>query len=237
MRFCRVWGLAVALAVAMGAPASIIVGGQWGDWLGSYNGTSYSNWRQNTAASYLQSPDYRYANDPDGDANGGQDFDIEQLYYFYDDFDSSSFSGGTLYVGIVTGYEDTNSSYDSGDFFIDLGADGDYDLAIGTDSGSSRYGDAWINENWTTRGATLDSDADPYRVRRSQGGYIEYGTGSASGLTTQIAWGYGVGAGSRHNFLEFCLDIGAGYEHELTTGIGFHWTMECGNDYINHMDQ
>ena len=241
MRRTRTWlGALVTLLIAGTAPASIIVGGHWGDWF-SYSGTSERNWNQSAAANSLLNPDTRYQNDSDYDAYGGQNYDIEQIFYLFEDADPNAISGGTLYIGLVTGYEDTNSYYGSGDMFIDLGADGSFDLAVATDSEESRFGTTWVNVGWdeTSDGVTISdhSDSNPYRIMEGNGGVVEYGTGAAAGLTSSVAWGYGVGPGSRHNFLEMCVDLDASFETLIADGgLGLHWTMQCGNDEIDVID-
>jgi len=233
----------VALAAAMvlsGNASAIVVGGHWGDWF-SYGGTSDRDWNQNAASGSLLNPDIRYQNDPDNDAAGGQNYDIEQIFYLYEDADPNALSGGVLYIGLVTGYEDTNSTYRSGDMFIDLGADGSYDLAVGTGQESSRFGKTWVNLGWdeTSDGVTINSHnaANPYRIMESNGNALQYGTGAVAGLTSTVAWGYGVGPGSRHNFLEMCVDINGSFESLIATGgLGLHWTMQCGNDAIDVID-
>jgi hypothetical protein len=223
--------LTLAMAVATLSAGAITVDGQWNDWT-SYSGTSDSNWNQTSAANNRLSTEYRFVNDPDNDAYGGQNYDIEQLFYYYEDIDANTLSGGTLYIGLITGYEPNNSTYKSGDMFIDLGGDNTFDLAVatGTES-SSRFEDIWENDGWTTTGVVISSHsgANPYRVNNSASGATPYGSAT-------IDWDYGVGPGSSHNFLEMSLNVTGSLESLLATGIGLHWTMECGNDAINVLD-
>lgn len=240
MRKTGMWLAVAAALICAGNASAIIVGGNWTDWF-SYGGTSGSDWNQNAASGSLLNPDIRFQNDSDNDADGGQNYDIEQIFYLYEDADPNVVSGGVLYIGLVTGYEDTNTGYRSGDMFIDLGADGSFDLAVGTGGESSRYGKTWVNLGWdeTSNGVTVASNnaSNPYRILEGNGGALLYGTGAASGLSSQVAWGYGVGAGSRHNFLEISVDIDASMETLISTGgLGLHWTMQCGNDEIDVID-
>jgi hypothetical protein len=216
--------------VAVHADA-ITVDGQWNDWF-SYSGTSDSNWNQSAASSSRLNTAYRYGNDSDSDANGGQNYDAEQIFYYYEDADVDALSGGTLYIGLVTGYEPTNSTYRSGDMFVDLGGEGGFNLAVatGTES-SSRFGDIWHNDGWSTGAVVISahSGSNPYRVENNAAGATAYGN-------AQIDWDYGVGPGSAHNFLEIGLAIQGSLESLLANGIGLHWTMQCGNDAINVVD-
>lgn len=223
-----------AVALAGTAPA-ITLDGEWNDWF-SYSGTSSDNWSQYSASHSLLNPNIRYQDDSESDAYGGQNYDIEQFFYLYQDLDANAYTGGTLYIGMVTGYEPTNSTYRSGDLFIDLGYSGgatSYDLAIatGTESGS-RFGDVWGNAGWSTSGVTIPSHSgsNPYRVRETQPGATNYGN-------APVDWDTGVGPGSAHNFLEIALGLDGNLEQAIALGgIGFHWTMACGNDNIDVFD-
>lgn len=230
----RYFSLGMLTAVAGGASA-ITVDGQWNDWF-SYGGTSNSNWNQNSASGSRLSSDFRFQDDPENDAAGGQNYDIEQLFYYYQDLDANSYSGGTLYIGMVTGYEATNTSYRAGDFFVDLGYTGGpttYDLAVATGTeNSSRFKDVWSNNGWSTSAVaiTSHSGSNPYRVRDTQPGATAYGN-------AEVKWGYGVGPGTAHNFLEIGLGLDGTLEQLIAEGgIGLHWTMGCGNDNINVYD-
>lgn len=219
-----------------GSATAMTVDGQWNDWF-SYSGTYGDDWSQSSASTTLLNPAIRYQNDPDNDASGGQNYDIEQFFYLYQDLDANAYSGGTLFIGMVTGYEPTNSTYRSGDLFIDLGyttgSATSYDLAIatGTES-SSRFGDVWSNNGWSTSGVTIasHSGSNPYRVRDTQPGATYYSNAT-------VDWDTGVGPGNAHNFLEIGLFLNGGMEQLIAEGgIGFHWTMACGNDNINIYD-
>lgn len=229
------WLGVLATVVSAGTASAITVDGQWNDWF-SYGGTFDSNWNQGSASGSLLNSEIRYQNDSDSDASGGQDYDIEQLFYYYQDLDAGAYTGGTLYIGMVTGYEPTNSTYRAGDFFIDLGYAGGpttYDLAIATGTESNaRFSDVWGNTGWTTSGVTIPSHSgsNPYRVRDSLAGATFY-------ANAQVDWDFGVGPGDRHNFLEIGLALDGNLEQLIAlNGIGLHWTMGCGNDNIDVYD-
>jgi hypothetical protein len=230
------WLVILAATVMAGTASAISVDGQWDDWF-SYGGTSNSNWSQSSASGSLLNSAIRYQDDSDDDAYGGQNYDIEQIFYLYEDLDPNAYTGGMLYIGMVTGYEPTNGTYRSGDMFIDLGYAGgahSYDLAIGTgtENGGSRLGDTWTNSGWTTSGVTISghSGSNPYRVRTDLSGDTPY-TGAS------IDWDYENGPGDKHNFLEIGLFLNGTMEELIAlNGIGLHWTMACGNDNINVYD-
>lgn len=221
----------ITTVLIAGHAAAISVDGQWNDWF-SYAGTMSNDWNQSAAAGSLLNPNFRYGNDPDSDASGGQGYDAEQIFYYYEDFDANALSGGMLYIGLVTGYSPTNTQYRSGDLFIDLGGEGTFDLAVATGTeNSGRFGDIWQNDGWYTRPVAVaaHSGSEPYRVRESRSGAIAYGT-------AQIDWDFEVGPGKAHNFLEIGLNVEGSLESLLTNGIGLHWTMQCGNDAIDAYD-
>lgn len=211
------------------------VDGEWNDWF-SYSGTSSDDWNQGAASGSLLNSAIRFQNDSDSDADGGQNYDIEQFFYLYQDLDADAYTGGTLFIGMVTGYEPSNTTYRSGDLFLDLGYTGgptSYDLAIatGTES-SSRFGDVWSNNGWSTSGVSIasHSGSNPYRVNNTQSGATYYNN-------AVVDWDTGVGPGSAHNFLEIGLTLTGALEQTIALGgIGFHWTMACGNDNINVYD-
>ena len=234
-RIVRYLNLAILTLLAAGSASAITVDGQWNDWF-SYGGTSYENWNQGAASGSRLNTGIRFQDDPENDASGGQNYDIEQIFYYYQDLDANAYTGGTLYIGMVTGYEPSNTTYRAGDMFIDLGYTGGpttYDLAIATGTESnSRFSDVWSNNGWSTSGVLIAAHAagSPYRVRDTQPGANSYGN-------AQVDWDTGVGPGSAHNFLEVGLNLDGNLEQLIALGgIGLHWTMACGNDYVNVYD-
>lgn len=228
-------GLAAMIGVGSVSATGITTDGNWDDWF-SYGGTTSDYWDQTAAANSLLNPDIRYKNDPENDANGGQPYDIEQIFYYYEDYDSESVTGGILHIGMVSGYKPSDRYYASGDLFIDLGYNGSYDLAVRTDSDESKYGKTWENDGWRTQGALYDDDADPYRVK-------DYRSGATYVGTSDIAWGYHNPRYRRgrvdykHNFMEVAVTLTGQQELAIIDGgIGLHWTMQCGNDYIDVCD-
>ena len=244
MRRNGMWLGLLALVAMAGNASAITTDGNWNDWF-SYGGTTNSDWNQSSAAGTLLNPNFRSGNDSDSDASGGQGYDAEQIFYFYEDFDPDYHTGGILHIGLVTGYKPSNSSYRSGDMFIDLGCNGTYNLAVATGTESSRFGRTWYNDTnnggWdeTTNDVVINSHhaSDPYRIKESNGNALRYGTDIA-GLSSSVAWGYhNKKSGTYiHNFLEVAVELDGNMESYLTTGIGLHWTMQCGNDAINVCD-
>ncbi len=238
------WLSAIAMVMMAGTASAITADGDWNDWF-TYDGNPFPDWDQAAAAGSLVDPSIRFQDDSDWDAWGGQEYDIEQIFYVYEDADVNAFTGGKLYIGLVSGYNPNGpdffgSEFPSGDMFVGLGPDPDFDLAVATDDDEARFGSTWINAGWSIIDPAPFTSNTPYRIDEGAGGVIEYGTGLASGLGSTVAWGKGVD-GSAHNFLEICIDLNGDMELLIDDGLGnggltLHWTMACGNDAIDVID-
>lgn len=247
MRKTGIWLGLLAMVVCAGSASAITTNGSWTDWF-TYGGNVNSDtWNENLVT--LLNPNIRTQNDEEGPTpgGGGQLFDIEQIFYFFEDFDGSDDnSGGILHVGLVTGFPSGGSqNLYAGDLFIGLGGGVGYNdvaIAVGTENtvandGGARFGNAWLNTgapNWTLESVNVPAhqvQTDPYRVDEDNSPGAQDISGSAT-----VAWG-GQGV---HNFLEVALVIGGAQELLLTDdqdgGIGLHWTMQCGNDEIDVED-
>jgi len=187
----------------------------------------------------LGQPNAAWINDDGtlGPGGGGQNFDAEALYSGYDP------GNGNIYVAMVTGFdlggETVGSLYLPGDIFIDFGSDGTWDLAFDLSDyvlGGSlvQSVDAIQNTGWTLEhvnvGAHQVSPPEPFRV--ASGG-TDIGSASfAYRDNGDAAWT----ASWDHNVYEFGFDLSQGPASWLTdvlnTGYTVHWTMQCGNDWI-----
>lgn len=162
----------------------------------------------------------------------------------FEDADANALSGGTLRIGLVTGFPPEGRPLDdlyAGDMFIDFGNTGGYDLAVATSTSginaevpggvdSDYFQNNYVNDgtaNWSVRDPTIYPGSTPWRVARNAA--IE------NQLLTTVAWGK---MGVRY-FLEIAVVVDGGLEEILTNpqgGVGLHWTMECGNDVIDVRD-
>lgn len=238
------------LAVALFASQAFAftTDGNWSDWFTYHGNPSLNDWQQGNYT--LTNLNIRRLADEEGPTpgGGGQPFDIEEILYFWDDFDpEDGASGGIIRVGLVTGFNSAGVNvsgtwYYAGDMFFDFGNTGGYDAAVGVgtentvqNNGGARFGNAWGNSgvpNWTLQGVVVPaySDSNPYRVDENAPGAIPL-PGAAT-----VAWG-GMGV---HNFLEIALTVDGGIEGIITDeengGLGLHWTMLCGNDVIDVRD-
>lgn len=231
--------MALVLSAGSATATPIVVDGNWSDWftlnLQGAESLNHNTWYDNRVT--LSNLNIRTQVDPENDANGGQEFDIEQIFYYYDDADVNNLSGGTFHVAMVTGFNPAGvQNLEAGDLFIDFGNTGTFALAVavGTDD-PARFQNAWTNSgapNWTTT-TTLPPFtpvADPYRVDETQPGATPF-------AGAQVAWSQH----GRHWFMELTITVDGGIEDLLVNeqnggGVGLHWTMECGNDYIDVRD-
>ena len=243
IRFATLYAIGAAIGLSSAAGA-ITTDGDWSDWF-TYSGNVGANtWNENLVT--LNTVNIRTQVDEEGPTpgGGGQPYDIEQIFYVYEDADPNALTGGVLHIGLVTGYPPEGRPLDdlfAGDMFVDFGNTGDYSLAIATSTSnvnqevpggvdSDYFEHNFFNDgtaNWTTRAPKFFSFSDPWRVERNAA--IE------NFFTTNVAWG---AVGVRY-FLEISVDIDAPLEDVLTNpdgGVGLHWTMECGNDVINVRD-
>ena len=247
------FGFLVSVATSAGA---ITTDGNWSDWFSYGGNVNANNWDESQVT--LNTPGIRTVVDEEGPTPGagGQLYDIEQIFYYFQDNDANAFTGGRLHIGLVTGFPAAGVPWDSlyaGDLFIDLGADGStgiegFDLAVAVSTAANDrasnnstddidyLGTTWANTgspNWTQREVVFPQfgSSNPYRVNELGPGVLDV----TAQVSTQVQWG-GVGP---HNFLEVSLNVDGALEELLTGefgGLGLHWTMECGNDVINVQD-
>lgn len=160
-----------------------------------------------------------------GPGVGGQSFDVEYL--------GLRIKNGTVYFGLQTGFNLASGvkqggiQYNPGDFAIDINNDGFYEYAIdyGITSGIPSYKlyavSAWQNSMYAQHHVS-----DPF----------QYSSGTFIPTAFNGAYGHGVfpnnSDGGNSYVLEgsFGLNALAAYTGGPVT---LHWTMSCGNDYLN----
>jgi hypothetical protein len=127
-----------ATIAAMGltsAAGAITTDGDWSDWFTYTGNVGFNTWDENLVI--LNSINIRTQVDEEGPTpgGGGQTYDIEQIFYIFEDADLNVLSGGVLHIGLVTGYPPDGRPADdlfAGDMFVDFGNTGSYSLAIAT---------------------------------------------------------------------------------------------------------
>lgn len=255
--------MVVASSGAFAAPSGFGgVDGDWAEWF-TYPGATFDvDWDQEGAAGALNpASGIRFANAPAGEfdhgagldalgdgttpENGGQDYDVEQLFYYFEDYVPGSdtpanTTGGILHIGLVTGFPPGGTvDYLAGDFFIGFGSGAGYSVAVGVSGNAAdaarlerlydatspaEYVDPLVNvapTPWRTSGVDVTNTPDFGQVA------------VAWDLPGNTPW-------DRHYFLEIAVEISGNLEEQITAeiggGVNLHWTMGCGNDYITVQD-
>ncbi|MBX3177310.1 MAG: PEP-CTERM sorting domain-containing protein [Candidatus Hydrogenedentes bacterium] len=249
--YCSVAGAGLVSGITVDGS----IGTDWG--VATPTGVNGNNWTptNNLGAGWVQEDSVTGSNGYVGPGYGGQNFDVEALYTGFD------ISTNRLYVALVTGFDiegETVSgiNYFAGDVFIDFGnylpdSDNVYDLHAGQRS----WDLAFILAGATASDTSLDARQAPFVIDDSPTGAPGYNSGplSAIGGTLQsgaVAFGYsnngaldGWTASQDHNVYEFSYEITdqsilnqliyADTGNNYGWGWTVHWTMSCGNDFLN----
>lgn len=247
MRRTGLWlGIVVAALCAGNASAAITADGSWTDWF-SYTGDVNNHIWDHSKVTILDDK-IRTKEDDDaivpGDAIGGANFDVEQIFYVYEDAlddGAGPGTGGKLYIGIVMGYPPQGLyNWEAGDLFIGFGQGVGTPYAVGVAPGEARFGQAYFEGGLI--GTTEGNGNDPWRST------FTGGTDATAGLAPVVKWGgSGLteavlnGGSASHYFLEVCVNVSGALEDNITDedqgGLFLHWTMECGNDSIDVTDE
>lgn len=175
---------------------------------------------------------------------GDQAYDAEALY--------ATIEGGKLYIAMITGHSpDTlqnpsDNSYGAGDFAIDFGKDGSYEMGININhrTGTGTYENLvqggvyahpqWNLGLWNTSGSYAPTNPDPLHPTSIKSGSTGTLLGTASvANTTTGASGYGRSSTDLHYFYEMSLDLDWLYDAGWNgDAFNIHWTMLCANDSI-----
>lgn len=170
-------------------------------------------------AGYYVAEDYVGSGGYVGPGYGGQSFDVEYLALYMD--------GSDLYFALETGFNVTSGVlyngylYKPGDFAIDVNSDGVYDYALDFSvSGSTANYSLYQVTSWK----------DVMYAQHAAGNPFEYQTAKTSSPLLSFAGSEGT-SGSSY-VLEGAFDMS--YLTLYSGGpVTLHWTMECGNDYLN----
>lgn len=168
---------------------------------------------------------------------GGQAYDAEALYATVD--------GGKLYIALITGHNPLTVNnpggnvYGAGDFAIDFGKDGSYELGINfarpgdtmTVQGGVYKDPTWALGLWNSSGAYAPGNPDPTHPTSLTDG-TQIGVATFAYTTTGVS-GYGSKQSDLHFFYEMSLDLSllstAGWDGDA---FNIHWTENCANDSI-----
>lgn len=172
---------------------------------------------------------------------GGQAYDAEALY--------AAIVGNQLFIALATGHSPLTlhkpgaNSYGAGDFGIDFGKDGSYELAInykhvlpGSQQDFGVQAGVYTNPTWAM-GLFYETDPAYPVLQTKRPAYLTGGTqiGLADlDYTTNGVQNYGAWANDKHYFYELSVGLDllqqAGWDGNSAFNI--HWTMNCGNDSI-----
>jgi hypothetical protein len=165
---------------------------------------------------------------------GGQAYDAEAIYALK--------TKTHLYIALFTGHDPNTAnkpgvnSYGAGDFAIDFGKDGSYEVGVNVKPGWDTFGDAggvykvnqWAYGIW-------NDDATPGYKKAEHPTSIVGGDllGMAKLAISGPETGYGIYKNDKHYFYEVGLGLdlltAAGWKGE---SFNIHWTQNCANDYI-----
>ncbi|HNC18757.1 MAG TPA: PEP-CTERM sorting domain-containing protein, partial [Accumulibacter sp.] len=182
---------------------------------------------------------------------GGQAYDAEALYAKISQADQK------LYIALATGHNprtlNNNISFGAGDFAIDFGKDGTYDLGINIKHALSVQNGVYTFEDFGVEGGVYSNPTWAYGLWTSAGAYTPPGStaynpdplhpthlvaGTYRGMaslayTTTPTTGYGSQPTDNHYFYEMSIDLAlltrSGWNGQA---FDIHWTENCANDSI-----
>lgn len=229
-------------AIAISGPAAALtinIDGNLSDW-----GVTSSSWVPSSGVHYTIEDQTGGANTYLNPGYGGQAYDAEALY--------AAIIGNRLFIALATGHnpgtlqKPAGNSYGAGDFAIDFGKNGSYELGInivhnGTNGNADPLqvrGGIYKNPTWNYGiwGANGSPASSTNPVDLTHPTYLQAGTliGQASlAYTTTGVAGYGMYANDLHYFYEMSVDLAllqqAGWDGNA---FNIHWTQNCANDSI-----
>lgn len=231
--------LLAGLSLSSGAQA-IVIDANLNDW-GVRKNAGAAGWIPHSGIEYTIEDQTGGANTYLNPGWGGQAYDAEALY--------AVIQGQHLYIALATGHnpntrqDPRNNSYGAGDFAIDFGKDGIYELAInirhvnasGVKADFGVEGGVYKDLRWA-EGLFAETDANYPIPTTKRPAYLTGGTqiGTAELMYTTVGEaGFGQHTRDLHYFYEMKLDLQlltlAGWDNN---NFNIHWTMNCGNDSI-----
>lgn len=237
---------AAGLFACSGSAMAITVDGNltdWGlagtssmtDWIPT-SGIRYTVEDQTGSGSFYLSPGY-----------GGQAYDAEALY--------ATIIGNTLYIALVTGHNPATVSYGAGDFAIDFGKNGSYEVGINynhslsattTETALTQWGvysvpaGGWNYGLWsdgTVAGYTYFNGTSNVSVgsytydKEAHPTYLDSNDVTSSNLLGS-ATGTAVSNYGRYVY-EMSVDVNLLYQAGWSgEAFNIDWTMNCANDSI-----
>jgi hypothetical protein len=231
--------LLAGLSLSFGAQA-IAINGKLDDW-GVKKNAGAAGWIPHQGIEHTIEDQTGNANTYLNPGWGGQAYDAEALY--------AVIQGNHLFIALATGHNPNTqqdpgrNGYGAGDFAIDFGKDGIYELAInirhvnasGVKADFGVEGGVYENPVWAL-GLFEETDTDYPINKTKRPAYLTSGDKIGDAVlayTTVGEAGYGKYAGDLHYFYEMKVDLDlltlAGWDNN---NFNIHWTMNCGNDSI-----
>lgn len=171
-------------------------------------------------AGYYSEEDWVGADGYVGPGWGGQEYDVEYI--------GLRITGDIVTFGLQTGYNlKLGQDYKPGDFFIDFGNNGSWDIAIDYAVSASDEVSYSLYSTFTTDDAVCFSSSSPWQVTSGSGTPL---SGTYISGYSSFADGGGVHYGLEGEFSLSSFALAA-YAGQLAT---IQWTMECGNDILTH---
>ncbi|MDR0577928.1 MAG: PEP-CTERM sorting domain-containing protein [Candidatus Accumulibacter sp.] len=234
MKTLQLCACVLAATAVNPAFAGLVVDGNLADWqidrttwVSSLPGVHSTIEDQTGGGAYYLNPGY-----------GGQAYDAEAIYAIFQD--------GKLFIALATGHDPLTvdnpggNIYAAGDFAIDFGKDGSYELGInvvnnfaGGVLGGVYASPAWAYGLWDANGQeTHDANlVDKTHPTSLLGGSL-LGLAAYS-YTTSGETGYGAQVSDTHYFYEISLDLDLLYQAGWDgSAFNIHWTQNCANDNI-----
>lgn len=236
MKVFKILGAALIAAAFSGQASAIVVDGNIDEWLSNKATWAPANSAIHAAIDDKTGGPNTYLNP----GYGGQAYDAEALY--------ATIQGDKLFIALATGHNPltptSGNNYGAGDFAIDFGKNGSYELGInfrnpngvsnadnfGVNSGVYRvsewYYGLWQAPNSYNPGNAMHSD--PTSIKSgSLVGQADFA------YSTLAKTGYGTYANDGHYFYEMSLDLGLLQRHGWDgSAFNIHWTENCANDTI-----
>lgn len=167
---------------------------------------------------------------------GGQAYDAEALY--------TTFQNGKLFIALVTGHNPLTANnpnanvFAAGDFAIDFGKNGTYELGInivnnfsGGVLGGVYSNPTWAYGLWSANGSNNPNNPDTAHPTSLLNGTL-IGMADFDYTTTGVS-GYGAKQNDLHYFYEISVDASllqqAGWDG---SAFNIQWTQNCANDSI-----
>jgi PEP-CTERM motif len=210
---------AFAFCATTAEALSVTVDGNLSDWgVAAPTSNNGNDWTPDVEVDAWFQEDWVGGDGYVGPGNGGQAFDLEAMFLYFDA------SAGVLYFAMAEGMGPSGAGgLLPGDVFFDFGLNG-YDTAVITTGPAA--GQVWAGSgDWMLDPDPFLSSA-PWTVDQSSANASYTGNDAAFAFNNSSYWS----PGNEHWVVELGLTLSAGQVAALSDGVRVHWTQQCGND-------